>query len=146
VEIVAMEPTLQCDQCGNEFTPKKWWARWCSLECRNGYWSHLRKLERQDKREVRDLARRLAEHELARQGVRLESMTTREINRAADQYLAAHPELIEEAAKRLITADLKEVNGLHERIDGNAIVSAIKYGRPAAPAVAENGLRRRQLT
>jgi hypothetical protein len=142
-----MEPTLQCERCGNEFTPQKWWARFCSLECRNGWWSHLRKLERQDKREVRVLSRRLAENELARQGVRVESMTTREINCAADQYLAAHPELIEEAAQRLCTADLKEVKGLRERIDGNAIVEAIKYGRPveAAPVEQNGMLRRRSL-
>jgi hypothetical protein len=137
-----MEPRLQCERCGEEFTPKKWWAHFCSLECRNGYWSHLRRLERQDKREVRDLARRLAIRELAREGLRVESMTTRDLHKAADQYLAAHPELIEEAAQRLCTADLKEVNGL--RVDGNAIVSAIKYGRPLAP-ITENGFRRRQL-
>src|SRR5262249_32035042 len=115
--------------------------------------------EREDKRKLRVLSRRLAENELTRQGVRVESMTARDLNRAADQYLAAHPELIEEAAKRLITADLKEVNGLRERIDGNAIVEEIKYGRingahpkseseevsAVAPVVADNGLRRRAL-
>jgi hypothetical protein len=139
-----MEPTLQCERCGNEFTPKKWWAHFCSLECRNGYWSHLRKLERQDKREVRDLSRQLAIRELAREGLPVESMTTRKINIAADQYLAAHPELVEEAAKRLITADLKEVNGLRAHVDGNAIVSAIKYGRPVEAAPPEP-LKRRRL-
>jgi hypothetical protein len=36
---------------------------------------------------------------------------------------------------------------LHKQIDGMQIVEAIKYGRPAAvaPAVAENGMRRRVL-
>jgi len=142
-----MEPTLQCDRCGTEFTPKKWWAHFCSLKCRNGYWSHLRKLERQDKREVRVLSRRLAEDELTRQGVRVEGMTRREINRAADQYLAAHPDLIEEAAKRLSTAEVKELGGLQEKFDAMQIVEAIKFGRPvaAAPVVAENGMKRRAL-
>ena len=115
-----------------------------SAKCRNGYWSHLRKLVRQDKREVRVLARQMAKNELAREGLPVESMTTRKINIAADQYLAAHPELIEVAAQRLITADLKEVNGLRERIDGNAIVEAIKYGRPTASA-EQNGMKRRSL-
>jgi len=43
---VRMEPTLQCDWCRNEFTPKKWWARFCSLKCRNGFHSHERKSRR----------------------------------------------------------------------------------------------------
>jgi hypothetical protein len=46
----------------------------------------------------------------------------------------------------LAQTDATEVNG-RGAVDGNAIVEAIKYGRPveAAPAVAENGLRRRSL-
>jgi len=139
-----MEPTLQCERCGTEFTPQKWWARFCSLECRNAWHSHLRKLERQDRRKLRVLARDLAKHELTRQGVQVESMTTRDLNRTADQYLAAHPELIEEAAQRLSTAEARELNGLHEKFDAMQIVNAIKSG--VAPVIAENGgLRRRAL-
>ena len=140
-----MEPTLQCERCGTEYTPQKWWARFCSLECRNAWHSHLRKLERQDKRELRDLARRLAKGELTRQGVHVESMTTRELNRIADQYLAAHPELIEEAAQRLGTAKARELNGLHEKFDAMQIVEAIKYGRPVVPTANGNGWRRRAM-
>jgi hypothetical protein len=142
LEKLSMEPTLQCYRCGNEFTPKKWWARFCSLECRNGWWSYLRKLERKDKREVRVLARDLAKDELTRQGLRL---AARDLQIAADQYLAAHPELIEEAAKRLSTAEVKKLGGLHKKFDAMQIVEGIKYGRPVAPVVAENGLRRRAL-
>ena len=44
---------------------------------------------------------------------------------------------------KLAQTDATEVNG-RGAVDGNAIVRAIKYVRPieAAPAVAENGLRR----
>jgi hypothetical protein len=45
-EKVWMEPTLQCDWCRTEFAPKKWWARFCSLKCRNGFHSHERKARR----------------------------------------------------------------------------------------------------
>ena len=138
-----MEPTLQCERCGNEFTPRKWWARFCSLECRNGFHSYLRKLEREDKRKLRVLSRDLAKDELARQGVRVESMTARDLNRAADQYLAVHPELIDEAAKRLSTAEVRKLGGLHEKFDAMQIVQAIKSA--VAPVVADNGLRRRAL-
>jgi len=140
-----MEPTLQCERCGTEFTLKKWWARFCSLECRNAWHSHLRKLEREDRRKLRALSRQLAIPELAQQGVRVESMTTRDLNRAAGQYLAAHSELIEEAAQRLSTAEVRKLGGLHEKFDAMQIVEAIKYGRPVAP-VAEEPMKRRALT
>jgi hypothetical protein len=53
----------------------------------------------------------------------------------------------EENRRELTAAEITEVNGLREHVDGAAIVEAIKYGRPAAPIVAENGngLRRRAL-
>jgi hypothetical protein len=52
----------------------------------------------------------------------------------------------EEDRRELTTAEITEVNGLRDRVDGAAIVSAIKYGRPVAPAVvAENGMKRRSL-
>jgi hypothetical protein len=54
----------------------------------------------------------------------------------------------EEDKRSPSAAEITEVNGLREQVDGNAIVSAIKYGRPVAPApaiVAENGMKRRSL-
>jgi hypothetical protein len=36
--------TLRCDNCATEFTPKTFWARFCSLKCRNAWWRHQYKL------------------------------------------------------------------------------------------------------
>jgi hypothetical protein len=43
----------------------------------------------------------------------------------------------------LAQAEPAEANG-RSAVDGNAIVSAIKYGRPTAP-VEQNGMKRRAL-
>jgi len=49
---VRMEQTLRCDQCGTEFTPKTFWARFCSLRCRNAWWRHQYKLAQAEAGEV----------------------------------------------------------------------------------------------
>jgi hypothetical protein len=54
---------------------------------------------------VRVLARHAAinhvKSEIARQGLRLRSVPMRELHIQADEYLAAHPELVEQAAQRV---------------------------------------------
>jgi len=50
---------------------------------------------------ARQAAIRLAKSELARQGLRVTSVPMRELHIRADQLLAAHPELLDQAAQRV---------------------------------------------